>query len=68
MNKRANSLNPAPPEGFSSMGKMDELGVGKRHLWSSVIQLSQGIRKQKHGFVRVIFPLSEDRDKEQQDF
>lgn len=50
------------------MGKMDELGAGKRHFWYGVVQLSQGIRKQKHGFVRVVFPLSEDREKEQQEF
>lgn len=53
-------------EGFYSMGKMDELCVGERHPWYSIIHLSQGIRKQKYSFVRVIFPLSEDREKKQQ--
>lgn len=49
-------------------GRMDELGIGKGHLGYRDIQLSQGISKHKHGFVRVIFPLSEDRGKRQQNF
>lgn len=49
-------------------GRMDELGIGKGHLGYRDIQLSQGISKHIHGFVRVIFPLSEDRGKRQQNF